>query len=320
MEVKIFALSGHHIGNTVLYSFAGLGIDWRDVPSWSRRLTETITASNDFGPDIYIQVGDLIDAGDGVTPGTTPALRQSFLNQYISAVTSASSGIACPRADLLGNHIAGSSNDPTYDPIWDGDSGTATIQDYFDTIDVQKSGETLTKENFFGPDANPYGYTVDVSGVRYVMVYLPFGGVVSAGILSWLEARLAETSLPCVICSHAHLWEDPNHILAGAWRASNYQDVYDIIDQYPLVQLVIGGHRHDHAWHYKRNGIHFLSFGGSVGIPAERLANTTNNYAKITIDTEAIPTPYGLKASLTVEGTGIFGRSASQLPEVFGVM
>jgi hypothetical protein len=86
------------------------------------------------------------------------------------------------------------------------------------------------------------------------------------------------------------------------------------------VQLVLGGHRHEHGWNYKRNGIHYLSVGGSVQIPYVGWVGNNNNYSIITMTTETIPTPWGMKASLLVEGTGNYARKGSQIEEVFGVM
>ena len=177
-------------------------------------------------------------------------------------------------------------------------------------------------EDVWSLTGEPYGYTAELNGIRYIVAYVPSPSkwAVNTDSMTWIEARIAETSLPCVICSHMHLWEDTNHPLINQWRVSNYSEVMDMFDIYPQVHLVMAGHRHEHGWHYKRNGIHFLSFGGSVQIPYEGWVGENNNYAMVTLTTETIPTPYGMKGALLVEGTGIYGSKASQMAEVFGVM
>lgn len=314
VTAKISAVTGIHCGDGAEYNFQG----WRQPLSWQRRLEEWVAATNTFGADVAIDCGDEVD---GLT---TDSLKLDFLNgetSYLSVATDAVTGFQMPRLNVASNHIFGAVADiNNINPVWDGVDGAPTVQDYFDNINSQTSGQSVTKQNFFTVDTNPYGYTADISGVRYVVVYMPTGGTMTAEVLNWIDARLAETSLPIVLGSHAHMWDDPNHTLGSIWKVGNFQDVYDLLDQYSLVQLVLGGHRHDHAWHFKRNGIHYLSFGGSVGIPYEDWVGSTNSYAMITMEAFAIDTPYGLKASLTVVGTGMPGAGSSQLPEKFGVL
>lgn len=318
VTAKLSAITGVHCSDAAEYNVAG----WRQPLSWARRLQEWIDASNTFDADVAINFGDTVDAN------TTDDLMLDFLNgstSFLSLTTDTDNGLARPRLDIPGNHIFGGTVDPGYDPIWDGAGDKPTIQDYFDNISDQTSGQSVSKGNVFVPTGGlagePYGYTSEIDGVRYIIVYMPTGGVVSGDVLTWLEARISESTLPIVVCSHAHLWDDPNHTLTVTWRADDASValLYAIFDAYPLVQLVLGGHKHEHAWHYKRNGVHYLSFGGSVGIPYRGYSPPVNNYAMITLTTQTIPTLYGMKASLLSSGTGIYAGRSNVTEEKFGV-
>lgn len=319
VTAKISALSGPHCGDAVEYAFQG----WRQPLSWERRMDEWVADTNTFGADIAINFGDTVESN------TTDSLKLGFLNDvdtsYLATVTNAVTGFQCPRLDVLGNHIGGTP-DEAYAPLWDGTGDKPSMTDYFDNIGDQTSGQSVTKENFFVPTdgiaGKPYGYTADVGGVRYIIAYMPRGGTVSANVLTWIETWIADSTIPVVVCSHAHLWEDTNHTLTNEWRANDASlvSLYAIYDAYPLVQLVLGGHKHEHARHWKKNGIHYLSVGGSVGIPYEGWVGNNNNYAMITMNALSVPTPFGMKADLTVVGTGYPATHCSVTPEVFGVM
>lgn len=324
-EHKISALSGIHCSDGTAYTLKG----WRDPASWQRRLQEWIDDTNTFDPEVAIDLGDLVDAIQ-----TTYNLMLSFLNggdpSYLSIATDSETGFQMPRLNLLGNHIAGYPNiedgDWADDLIWNGEDGKPTMADYFAVINNQTSGQSVTKENYYYAlqAENPYGYTADIGGVRYIVVFFTIGSFVQRTLhpdkITWLTDILDNTSLPVVIVAHCHLWLDPNQPHTGWWRLDDPSTLYAAIDAYPVVQLVLGGHRHRHAYHYMRNGVHYLSVGGSVGIRQESDAGLKNNYAMITLDTEVIPTPYGMKANLKVVGTGTWAKSCSRVYDTFGVM
>jgi len=307
VEAKISACSCPHFGSNDIIRQA---MDWRDIPSYNRRMTEILAASISFDPNVALILGDLVNASS--------ENHLTYLQEYISMVTNITTGLQCPRLDTLGNHIMSTSLPPTYSPIWDGANGMPTMADYFTEIANQTSGVSLTKENYAGPNGQPYFYTADVDGIRYIAFYFPYGGTIAQNELDWLEARLSETSLPVVIFAHAHLWVDPYQELTGGWVVTNVQDIYDIIDQYPVVQLVMGGHRHWHAHLYRRNGVQYLSLGGSCGIRTET-STGTNNYVLIEMKANSVPTPYGMKANLKITGVGTYTQGITKDWCTFGI-
>jgi hypothetical protein len=180
--------------------------------------------SHEVKPDIVVNLGDVIE-------DESEELDELRYRQFLGLLT----GLPCPVRHVVGNH----------DSVHLSDTRLA---------------ELLGTQELY--------QSVDVAGVHLVVlrsverkdrdVRLP------EAQLAWLEADLAQTALPCVVCIHHPLsdmdltgnrwFEKAPHIC----RVANRREVRALLEQSGKVRAVFNGHAH---WNHLDvvNGIPYVT-------------------------------------------------------------
>jgi len=128
-------------------------------------------------------------------------------------------------------------------------------------------------------------------GSDYDHVFMRTKGFIPTWEFEWLEADLAGTDLPTIVCVHQPLDVDFES-LAGGPPIVNHLDVQRALVDSGVVVAVLQGHDHENR-HALIEGIHYITFTAMVG----HTVPTEPSYALMTLDPEA--------RTITIEGAGL---------------
>ncbi len=230
------------------------------------RLDAFTSDMNEWSPDFVIELGDFINGWLvlGVEPGD-PA-RIPDLLAWADALYARYDGV---RYHVIGNH-----------DLYNLDKAT-----YLDVL-----GQDTTYYSF---DAGAYHFVVlDVQyaldGTDLANTYTGVAGFVPPQEMAWLQADLAASTQPTVVCVHQRLddylaeWERPTVL--------NQDDVQALFAADGDVIAVLQGHDHANV-HNVIDEVHYLTFEAMVD------QDTQPSWARITLDPVA--------HTIAIEGFGV---------------
>jgi len=165
---------------------------------------------------------------------------------------------------------------------------------------------SLSKDEFLAAvDREETYYSFDLGGVHFVIldaefrstgeaydhVYFLVEGYIPPEELEWLQADLAATTLPTIVCVHQPLDSD-FETLAGGPPVANHLAVRQVLEDSEQVVAVFQGH--DHANVYNQiEGIHYVTFAAMV----DHLDPTPPTWAQVTLDAG--------QRTIAIEGFGL---------------
>jgi alkaline phosphatase len=212
------------------------------------KMTECVTLMNDKKVDFVIHLGDF---KNGAPSGSIENLRliESLFGQFNG-----------PRYHVLGNHDMDSISKDQFQSVVE-NTGINPEHTYY-SFDRGGVHFVVLDANFRN-DGAPY----DSGNFSWTDANLP------ADQLDWLEADLAATSYPAVICIHQLLDRDEgNHYVRNA------SDVRSVLERHSNVLTVFQGHQH--AGQYNLiNDIHYYTLKAMV----EGSGEENNSYAIVEV-------------------------------------
>lgn len=242
-----------------------LGDFYRDTRGGIAKTIEFVNRMNVWQPDIILYLGDIEDKNNTDAGAIT----------MLTTIGAEFAKLTAPIASTLGNHET---------TQWDGVGGAPDMQDFFDN-----HYDTVIKENKIAPegtgdDKNPWGYTTDVAGIRFICVYLPNtvswpvsqwqgDGTYSdneiyptdPNIPDWLQDRLDECDairMPCIIFSHGLLWESDDAFFS--LDSEDAATLYGYYDNSEYLQAIFGGHSHDGDGSIIRDYVYMLNPSAAI--------------------------------------------------------
>lgn len=292
MSVRFgFITDVHYASDTRTIALApGGGSHLRRYNTADQRLQQSalaFKAENEIrGLDFWMSNGDEIDFSLG-TPGVTP-LPTIRVQDYIT-----DSKLA---GDILFYMTQGHHTQASFDPMADASrNGDFTWDDYYNILYHPVTGNHGAVENAFPGDIGypysggwdgtsgdfhwPLSYTFTKKGIKFIVYTRYYGGIdriasyyddPSTGThKDWLREQL-NTSLPVVIFSHAHLWQDSSKTAISSafdisdWDTGAPDGIQYILEDAGNVKAVFGGHWHDGNRNMELNGIKYFSMKGSI--------------------------------------------------------
>ena len=245
-----------------------------------------------------IHMGDAVDSrcSAGGTPGKLAEFNAVVDDRDVKANT------------VIGNHMQW---------VIEGRQDMTWAQ-YFAALTNQAS-----QDNGFPDGANPKAYTFDVGGFRCIVLYYTYLNYVEGpegnDQLAWLTARLAETSKPVLIFTHAYLhtqmhqYGDSNYAFYGS-DDTYLAPVRTILEASGKVQAVFESHYHRAKSNATINGIPY------VGVACPVLAPLINDNAYYIAEV----TPNVFQGASQQHGkvklTGYGSRAFDYNGDVFSVM
>lgn len=116
--------------------------------------------------------------------------------------------------------------------------------------------------------------------------FVRFNGAISTEQLSWLEATLKtaeEHGQKAVVFSHVPIYPGFTDTMTLLW---NYQDVLEVLWQFPCVVACFHGHTHQYSYAVDEKGIHHYIFDAIVEAPLDSNAFATLHVKDDSIDIE----------------------------------
>ncbi|MBE0636047.1 metallophosphoesterase [Candidatus Bipolaricaulota bacterium] len=233
------------------------------------RLSAFTVAMNEWAPNFIIELGDFINGWVvlGADPGD-PA-RISDILAWADGLYDQFDG---PSYHVIGNHDLYNLNKAQYLSILEMEATSYSFDVggyHFVVLDVQHAAD--------GSDlANTY------TGVA---------GFVPDSEFEWLQADLASTDLPTIVCVHQPLDESAGDIEAwGRATVLNQDALRDLFVEDGDVIAVLQGHEHTNG-HQVLDGIFYITFEAMVD------QNTPTTWAQVTLDP--------LARSLVIDGIGV---------------
>ena len=116
--------------------------------------------------------------------------------------------------------------------------------------------------------------------------FVKFNGAISPEQLLWLQATLKtaeELGQKAVIFSHVPIYPENTDTMTILW---NYQDVLEVLWQFPCVVACFHGHTHAYSYAVDKNGIHHYIFDAVVEAPLDSNAFATLHVKDDSIDIE----------------------------------
>ena len=243
--------------------------------------TAAAVLATSVGADVLIDLGDIVD---GVSTDDLTELQEILTerNAFTGNII-----------NVRGNHEA---------TIW-----LADYTDYYTEIDAGH----VTRANICG--GYIHNWTVDIDGVRYVIIGDNLTTVFAEDEKTWLSGTALATSLPVVVLSHKKMTAD-------SWGYySNVADIQDLFEESGVVQLVLTGHDHPASGGFQTiNDILYCSLRGQVMGPAngDIPDGTYKTYYKIDAKFNAVQGDNQMRCNVEITA---FGQGISRSLDKYGV-
>jgi len=303
MSVKVGVIT--HIGTSDIDNkedWHGRGI--RRFDTASTRWTAAVAAFNTAAVDFSVILGGIV--WEGVPGGTTDTEKLTLLQAQVDISETLDNdiyNIACARDEIC----------------FDGVGDAPAFSMWFSETGFVGGGHNQGTISNAYPDAdNPYSYTFEVDGIRFVVVRTESDGgtgyEVSSDVLTWLSDTALDTYLPCVIFIGRYL-----HAEVGgtgdpptSQYISNADTVMAAITAAGNVQAVIQGNTYYGTIAGETNvtgmferftvdNTPYYIVDSSVFAPEE----ADNRYYIFEIIPNAIQTANGMKANIKITGYGL---------------
>jgi len=242
------------------------------MTNYADRLGAFITAMNDWPADLIIQLGDLVN---GRYVSGAPLGEPERIPGILEAADRICAGFEGPRYHVVGNH-------DVYD---------LSKQEILEILGIASTSYSF--------DAGAYHMVVldaqyERSGKDYGHIGWMVQGTIPRAELDWLEADLAATDKPTIVCTHQPL-DSSFSLLAGGPPVSNHLEVQEILAAPGTVIAVFQGHTHENG-HTEIDGIHYVTFAAMVEEFSDS-DGTAPTWAHVTLDPVA--------RTITIDGVGI---------------
>lgn len=234
-------------------------LDGFEMVDWPERLSACVDAMNVWPADLMIQLGDFVNGRFVLGGEFVGAERVPEILEEAVAVYATFNG---PRHYVLGNH---------------------DVHDLTKSEFLERVGAEATTSSF---DAGGYHFVLldaqyHTDGTDCANEFWYMQGSIPPETLAWLQADLAESRLPTIVCIHQRLDVDVCD-RTGVPQVANYLDARDVLESAGDVIAVFQGHDH-RAEHNEIAGIHYITFSELMG----RASGKPPTWAYVTLDPEA---------------------------------
>jgi len=245
-------------------------VEGKVMTNYAERLSAFTAAANAWPADRLIELGDLVNGAFvmGGAPGDTT--RIAGLLEEAVALLSAFDG---PIDFVAGNH------------------------DLYDLSKQEFLAATGTETTYYSMDVGAYHVVIldaefeDPSEKPYDHVFMRVKCRIPGEELAWLQADLAATAKPTIVCVHQPI-DSTFDTLAGGPPIVNHLDVQRVLRESGRVIAVFQGHDHENRYS-EIDGIHYITFAAMV----DHTVPTPPSWAQITLDPA--------ERSLVIDGYGL---------------
>ena len=236
--------------------------------NYAERLGAFVDAANSWSADAAIQLGDLVN---GAFVMGAPIGDTSRIGGMLDAALVALAELECPLYHVLGNH------------------------DLYDLSKPEALAALGLEIGFYSFDLNGFHFVVldaefNPDETDYDHVFMRTKGLIPTAEFAWLEADLAATELPTIVCVHQPL-DAEFEAIAGGPPIVNHIEVQQLLSNSGVVIAVLQGHDHENRY-AEIDGIHYITFDAMV----DHTESTRPTYALMTLDPAA--------RTITIEGAG----------------